>query len=801
MNRLVYHLVCILFCFIAVTAFCSDLQAQIQIETSLQNHSNSEPEPCGTEMSPKQLKWLKAFRQQPVNYLKSADEPLYVPIQFHIVGAGHEEKPYGFYPNQEVYRVLCELNDDFTDTGIQFYSAGDFDYIIKGGYYSQFQVSVGLDMIANHNFPNVINVYIVGKAAGLCGYFSPFYDGIVVIKSCIEPGDNTLAHEVGHYFSLPHPFLGWENGQTPPEHQQELVDGSNCATTGDFFCDTRADYASNRWNCPYAGKPKYDPNGDLMDPDETLFMSYSYDHCSNRFSAEQAEAMVANIFQQRSYLLQSAPPEIVRMDENLLLYPSSTSMPVPFEHVLLSWSEVEGAEEYYVEVRNEDLIPNHALSDASFYTTETSAMLKLQPYVTYNWSVQPLADNISCTEAAKGQFSTTRERTIYAESFTMETPICHGEAGGKLEIEVAGGIAPFNYLWNTGSTESFIENIESGTYTVEVTDAKNKSYTLRFDVPQPKPINIRLTQTAKNEAVARVSGGTAPYELEWSNGLTSEIIEGVEAGIYELLVRDANGCEQRKNIRLIDFEVEKRNLSCYGTNDGSIAYFFDENIDDLQFDWNIGETTSMVEGLKPAVYSVEITDGDMIHIEQKFTISNPEPLQATISIDDEGTVCADVTGGTPPYTYMWPIGITENPCQSGLPDASQIPDPWKLNVVITDASDCFLEIYPFEIPPPINSDKRASTMDLSKLSLASLQLFPNPAMRNQRPQLQFELNHTSRVSVQIFSSMGQLMHQNINEYESGVQQQFLDIAEWESGLYLVKIEVNGVGAIERLLVY
>ncbi|MGB1243197.1 MAG: hypothetical protein ACPG49_11790, partial [Chitinophagales bacterium] len=77
MNRTVYHL--ILFCFLAILTV--DSQAQIQSQTQIQ----TTPEPCGTEMSPKQLKWLKAFRQQPINYLKSADEILYVPMQIHIV--------------------------------------------------------------------------------------------------------------------------------------------------------------------------------------------------------------------------------------------------------------------------------------------------------------------------------------------------------------------------------------------------------------------------------------------------------------------------------------------------------------------------------------------------------------------------------------------------------------------------------------------------------------------------------------------------------------------------------------------
>ncbi|MFK7903491.1 MAG: T9SS type A sorting domain-containing protein [Chitinophagales bacterium] len=796
MNHPVYHLILALF-FGFITL---DSQAQTPIQTQIAIQADATPEPCGTELSTKQLKWLKEFRQQPTNYLKSADEPLYVPMQIHILGSGYEDKPYGYYPAQEAYRVLCELNDDFTGTGIQFYSAADFNYIVKAGYYSQFEVSQGLEMMSIHNFPNVINVYIVGKAAGLYGYFSPTYDGIVVIKSCIETGDNTLAHEVGHYFSLPHPFLGWENGKTPPAHQQELVDGSNCAITGDYFCDTRADFVSKRWNCPYNGKPLYDPNGDLINPDETLFMSYSYDACSSRFSDEQGEAMIGNIFQMRPYLLQSSPAGIVRMDENLLLYPESPATPVPFEHVFLSWSPVEGASEYYVEVRNEDLIVNIAPADASFYTTETSAMLTLDPYITYNWSVQPLAENIACTKAAKGKFSTTRARTIYTEDFTMEVPQCHGETGGTLQIEVAGGIAPYTYLWEDGSTESFIENITSGIYSVVVKDAKDKQNTLRFSVPQPKPVDIELAQTNYSEVIARVSGGTAPYELEWSNGMTGEIIEGMDAGIYELLVRDGNGCEQTKSIQVVDFEVVKRNLSCYGTKDGSITYSFADETPDYQFDWNIGETTAMVEGLTPAVYSVEITDGNLINIEQKFTISNPEPLHAELTIDEEGTVCATVTGGTPPYVYMWPIGITDQPCQSGLPDASLIPDPWKLNLVITDATECFLEFYPFEIPPPANGEKRASNTAL-ELSLGDFQLFPNPAMRHQMPKLQFELNHASKVAIRVYNNMGQLMHQTQGDYDTGVYGELLEISDWNSGLYLVKIEVNGISAVERLLVY
>ena len=68
------------------------------------------------------------------------------------------------------------------------------------------------------------------------------------------------------------------------------------------------------------------------------------------------------------------------------------------------------------------------------------------------------------------------------------------------------------------------------------------------------------------------------------------------------------------------------------------------------------------------------------NIERGFTISNPEPLHAEISIDEEGTVCANVTGGTPPYTYAWANGETTAFIDS-LNSATY-------SLTITDANNC-----------------------------------------------------------------------------------------------------------------
>ncbi len=77
----------------------------------------------------------------------------------------------------------------------------------------------------------------------------------------------------------------------------EKMDFSNCYDSGDRFCDTRPDYLNYRWACApdsLSVTVQKDPNGVEFRSDATLYMSYSLDVCSNRFTDEQIEAMRTN---------------------------------------------------------------------------------------------------------------------------------------------------------------------------------------------------------------------------------------------------------------------------------------------------------------------------------------------------------------------------------------------------------------------------------------------------------------------------------------------------------------------------
>ena len=61
----------------------------------------------------------------------------------------------------------------------------------------------GAYMFAENNVTNLVNIYFVGDPAGNCGYFSPSGKCHSCGNSCAGTSNTTIAHELGHFFSLP----------------------------------------------------------------------------------------------------------------------------------------------------------------------------------------------------------------------------------------------------------------------------------------------------------------------------------------------------------------------------------------------------------------------------------------------------------------------------------------------------------------------------------------------------------------------------------------------------------------------
>lgn len=398
---------------------------------------NIQPHPCGTVEG--RSVWLKKYQSNPdlAIYQKDNDSTLYVPLTIHIAGS---DAGTGYFPVPRLLEALCTLNDDFEQANIQFYIEGDINYLANSAYDDHETVVDGAYMMFENNVENTLNCYIMDNPAGNCGYNLP-YAGIALNTSCISPTDHTWAHEIGHAFSLPHPFLGWEGGvshdgtvghsfSNPAPTQVlydytnfqdsfyidtliidtawvELVDGSNCQIAADGFCDTAPDYLAVRWNCNASNQStttQTDPNGVEFISDGTLFMSYSFDECQSRFSEEQIAAMRANLFDEKPHLLHNQEPGVILPSEPLALYGPIEGEIAQFDNVFFDWEEIEGTTTYFVQVSR---FSSFNVIEEYETTTNSLNLTSLLNNKTYYWRVKPYNPYSFCT--------------VFSETGTFET--------------------------------------------------------------------------------------------------------------------------------------------------------------------------------------------------------------------------------------------------------------------------------------------------------------------------------------------------------------------------------------------
>ncbi len=325
----------------------------------------------------------------------------------------------------------------------------------------------------------------------------------------------------------------------------------------------------------------------------------------------------------------------------------------------------------------------------------TSTITGLPPG-TYTVTV---TDASGCTATGSGQvdaFGCTIDVGLGPDA-----TICDGDTL-LISATVTGGIAPITYLWSNGATTSSIEVSSGGEYCVTATDASNCSDADCIIITQIviPPLTCPVTNESapgSNDGAINCDGNTGIASWLWSNGATTSSISGLAPGEYCVTVTDSNGCTlvqcfnvQPGNCNMIVTPTVV-NVACNGDTTGSISLSVTGGTAPISFAWSTGGTSSSINNLGAGNYAATVSDAAGCVENLSFAITESSAIVITvdsvapINQQGNGAIQVSVSGGTPPYTYVWtdPLGANYT-----TEDISNLTEPGNYDLLVTDAENC-----------------------------------------------------------------------------------------------------------------
>lgn len=310
------------------------------------------------------------------------------------------------------------------------------------------------------------------------------------------------------------------------------------------------------------------------------------------------------------------------------------------------------------------------------------------PY-TYLWSTGAtsqsinslVAGNYSVTVTDAQGCSRTKSKTVEQSpvitvNATVNPATCTQNNGSIVALG-GGGTPPYSYLYSNGATTQTASGLAPGSYFITITDANGCSGQTNRYVSSSTPVNVTYTTTpsscsaATGSATLAISGGQAPYTINWStfpaqSGITAS---NLAAGNYSFHVTDANGCIREGTVvvpplQVVNANITTTNATCTQAN-GSITVSPFGGTAPYTYLWNNAATTATVSNLAAGYYNVTITDANGCHTNEYRTIASTSPVHIGLNTTNasclyaaDGSVISTVWGGTAPYTYSWNTGAS-----------------------------------------------------------------------------------------------------------------------------------------------
>jgi len=412
---------------------------------------------------------------------------------------------------------------------------------------------------------------------------------------------------------------------------------------------------------------------------------------------------------------------------------------------------------------------------ATGLTCATCAVTAASPATTTTYTVTMDSAGLS----AAAQVTVIVNSKMNVESTEVNDVTCYGGTNGTAAIEVSGGAPTYTYLWSNGGSTQSITGLAAGNYNVTVTDANACTVSVATTIIQPDVLLASVTAAdntcSLSNAMLNVypQGGTPPYSFGWSTGQNTASVPSPVAGNYTVSVSDASACTVSvvyavNQPAVMDVNITASNTACsllYATATANVT----GNSQNISYAWSNGESTPSITDLTAGNISVTVTNalGCSSSASQNFAQLEPMNVSITTSEADDnkvyGKAVANVTGGTPKYSYLWSTG-DNTPEISGLL-------PGNYAVTITDNKGC--------VQTAATQVSSATGISNAGAKIA-FEVYPNPASNYATVLLD---GTGANYTMEIKNVLGQTL--SISEIANRETQ--LDLTEFPNGIYFVSV--------------
>jgi len=383
-------------------------------------------------------------------------------------------------------------------------------------------------------------------------------------------------------------------------------------------------------------------------------------------------------------------------------------------------------------VFNVTLTPTNPLCNAACNGSISTTMAGAQGVVNFNWIVAGTGQNpinlcagnytLTATDAAgcvaTGVTSLINPPALLA-NVTTTNPACNGNCNGVAISTPANATGVVSYTWAAPvvtNTTGILNSLCAGNYSVSIQDANGCQDVQTFTLTNPPVLNVNpsigpATCGSPNGSITAIpTGGTPAYTFTWSPPVssTNSVVTGLAAGIYTVVVTDANNCTNTLTIPLSNSNgpsaapITSSSVTCFGmctgaasVNPGSIV----GGTPGYNITWVVPPSASPVNpqtNLCAGTYTAQITDANSCLLFNSIIITQPASITILPSLTFptcngicDGSVVLGTSGGTSPYNYTWTPGTSStatliNACAGNytitISDGNNCPSTQTLNL-------------------------------------------------------------------------------------------------------------------------